>query len=193
MQLLCDIQTSIHKTANTTTCTNRKQIPLHVQTESRSYKSRETERSFSKMEARSSLPFLGFRRRTLHCVAMHLTVKALCRERALKRWSALLTQTESRIGFKCGMRKRLGEANFKAFVKYAEAHYKEVFVRGLTPTAGMLCCGGKIRGEACPKDIQINLQTVPLPELKAMLPRMLMDHKHDVAHICDVWSRALPA
>ena len=62
------------------------------------------------MERAEALPLLGFRRRAPACLAS-AAVQRVCRERASKRWSALLTQTKSRIGYRCGMRKRLGEAN----------------------------------------------------------------------------------
>ena len=34
------------------------------------------------------------------------------------------------------MRQRLGDANWKAFVRYAEVHHKEGFLRALTPPTG---------------------------------------------------------
>ena len=79
------------------------------------------------MERKDTLPLLGYRRRPNQglCPASS-AVKAVCRERASKRWSALLTQTKSRIGYKCGMRKRLGEKHWAAFVRHAEAEYKKV-------------------------------------------------------------------
>ena len=48
------------------------------------------------------------------------------------------------------MCQRLGEANWKAFVCYAEVHHKEAFMRALTPESGILCCDGKIDGMPCP-------------------------------------------
>ena len=142
------------------------------------------------MEARSTLLLLGFRQRRSRDPALRPAVLALCRARAIKRWSALLTQTKSRIA--SHMRRRLGEANWKAFVRYAETRHKEAFVRALVPQSGVLCCGGKIDGAPCPRGARIDLHTVPLTNLGDLLPNMHMDHTHDVAHICDVWSRALP-
>ena len=52
-----------------------------------------------------------------------------------------------RIGAKCGQ--RLGEANWAAFVKYAEGEHKEAFFRALTPASGVLCCEGKLDGAPC--------------------------------------------
>ena len=76
------------------------------------------------MERREELPLLGFvRRRPKTSCPAHAAVVKVCRERASKRWSALLTQAKSRIGFKCGMRKRLGEAHWAAFVRYAEVRH----------------------------------------------------------------------
>lgn len=140
------------------------------------------------MEARSTLLLLGFRQRRSRDPALRPAVLALCRARAIKRWSALLTQTKSRIA--SHMRRRLGEANWKAFVRYAETRHKEAFVRALVPQSGVLCCGGKIDGAPCPRGARIDLHTVPLTNLGDLLPNMHMDHTHDVAHICDVWSRA---
>ena len=117
----------------------------------------------------------------------------MCRARASKRWSALLTQTKSHIGFKCGMRERLGKANWDAFVKYAEAEHKGAFVRALLPASGVLCCEGKLDGAPCPKAVAIDLEHISTDECEAMLPKLHMDHTHDVKHICEVWSKALPA
>ena len=84
---------------------------------------------------------LGFRRRRSKDVCpASLAVKQVCRERASKHWSALLTQIKSRIGFKCGMRKRLGDANWNAFAHYAEAEFKADFFDALTPATGVLRC-----------------------------------------------------
>ena len=80
-------------------------------------------------------------------------MQSVCRTRASKRWSALLTQAKSRIGHRCSMRKRLGEAHWAAFVKYAEAGHKAQFFRALLPTTGVLCCEGKPDGTLRPKQV----------------------------------------
>ena len=138
------------------------------------------------MEAQT---FPGFRKRSVH-VILPPHVQALCRARGIKRWSALLTQTKSRIG--STMRKRLGEANWKAFVRYSKVRHKERFLRALTPPSGRLCCGGKIDGTPCPNGAHLDLATAPYADLATLLPTFHMDHTYDVSHICDVWSRALP-
>ena len=144
------------------------------------------------MEPRDSLPLLGFRcRRRTFCCAPR-AVKNLCRHRASKRWSALLTQTKSRIGFNCGMRKRLGEHHWTAFVRYANAHYKAQFIDSLTPASGILGCCGSIDGRPCPNHISIDLAQVTVEECGTQLRRLHMDHTHDVKRICDTWSKALP-
>jgi hypothetical protein len=154
---------------------------------------REERTERDQMEPRDALPLLGFRRRrTKHVCPASAAIQKVCRIRASKRWSALLTQTKSRIGFKCGMRKRLGEVHWAAFVKYAEDEHKASFVRALTPAAGMLCCEGKLDGTACPKAVVIDLKRVSAAECAEMLPRLHMDHTHDIKHICEVWSKALP-
>ena len=110
------------------------------------------------MEPREALPLLGFRRKKCKeaCPASAAVAK-LCRTRASKRWSALLTQTKSRIGFKCGMRERLGETNWAAFVKYAEAEHKAAFFRALTPASGVLRCEGTLDGAPCPTAVALDL------------------------------------
>ena len=145
------------------------------------------------MEPKEALPLLGFRRRRSKavCPASH-AVKQVCRNRASQRWSALLKQTKSRIGYKCGMRKRLGELHWARFVKYAEAHHKEAFFRALTPTSGILCCEGSLEGTPCPKAIRINLKTTSAAECGNELPKLHLDHAHDVKLVCKVWSQALP-
>ena len=145
------------------------------------------------MERREDLPLLGFRRRKSKAVCpAPANVKAVCRDRASKRWSTLLTITKSRIGYKCGMRARLGEANWAAFVKYAEAAHKEAFFRALTPASGVLCCEGRLEGAPCPKAVALDLTKVAVAECGAELPKLHMDHTHDVKHVCRIWSEALP-
>lgn len=145
------------------------------------------------MERREDLPLLGFRRRKPKgvCPASH-AVKQLCRDRASRRWSALLTQTKSRIGHKFGMRKRLGEINWAAFVRYAEAEHKDAFFRAFTPVSGVLRCEGKISGAPCPKAIRVNLCVTTSHECGDALPGLHLDHSYDAKHVCEVWSEALP-
>ena len=50
----------------------------------------------------------------------------------------------------------------------------------------------RTRGTPCPKSIHINLRRVSSVECGNELPRLHMDHTHDVKHICRVWSEALP-
>ena len=145
------------------------------------------------MERRGALPLLGYRRRPTQglCPAGR-AVKSICRERASKRWSALLTQTKSRIGHRCGMRKRLGEKHWAAFVRHAEAEYKGAFVRAFTPSSGVLCCAGRLGSARCPKEVSVDLRRVSSIECGESLPGLHVDHTHDVKHICKVWSQALP-
>ena len=146
------------------------------------------------MEAREALPLLGFRRRLVKagCPA-RASIQRLCRTRASKRWSALLTQAKSRIGHKCGMRERLGEAHWAAFVRYAEGEHKARFFRAFTPASAVLCCEGKLDGTPCPKQVRIDLKRTSSTQCGAELAKLHMDHTHDVKHICEVWSAALPA
>jgi hypothetical protein len=145
------------------------------------------------MDRAEVLPLLGFRRRMpKHVFHASAAVQRVCRERASKRWSALLTQTKSRIGHRCGMRKRLGEAHWAAFVRYAEVEHKAQFFRALAPASGELRCEGKLDGTPCPNSARINMRNVSSIECGAALPGLHMDHTYDVQHICAVWSRALP-
>jgi len=125
------------------------------------------------MERAEALPLLGFRRRAPHACPASAAVQRVCREqRASKRWSALLTQTKSRIGHRCGMRKRLGEAHWAAFVRYAEAEHKAKFFRA----SGELRCEGKLDGTPCPNGARIDLWHVSSAECRAVLPGLHMDH-----------------
>ena len=120
-------------------------------------------------------------------------VKRVCRRRASQRWSAWLTQTKSRIGFKNGMRDRLGPKNWRAFVRFAEQEYKEDFVCAFLPASGELCCEGKLDGEPCPKQLKMDLVNMSSIHCEEELPKLHLDHTFDLEHVCDVWSAALPA
>ena len=128
------------------------------------------------MERAEALPLLGFRRRAPHACPASAAVQRVCRERASKRWSALLTQTKSRIGHRCGMRKRLRDAHWAAFVRYAETEHKAQFFRAVAPASGELCCEGKINGTPCPNGARIDLQHVLSTQCDAALPRLHRKH-----------------
>ena len=128
------------------------------------------------MERAEALPLLGFRRRAPHACPASAAVQRVCRERASKRWSALLTQTKSRIGHRCGMRKRLKEAHWAAFVRYAETEYKAKFFRALAPASGKLCCEGKLDGTPCPNGTRIDLRHVLSTQCGAALPGLHRKH-----------------
>ena len=82
---------------------------------------------------------LHFRRRAPKVTrAVPNVIRKLCRHRSSKRWSSLLTQTRSRIGHDFGMRERLGEANWHAFVRYAVQHHKAAFLSALVPPPASL-------------------------------------------------------
>ena len=139
------------------------------------------------------LALLVFRKRVpKHCCPASAKVQSLCRMRASKRWSALLTQEKLRIGYRCGMRKRLGKAHWAAFVKYAEAEHKAQVFRALTPATDALCCAGKIDGTPYPKQVSIDMCSISSTECETALEGLHMDHPHDVQHVCKIWSCALP-
>ena len=77
-------------------------------------------------------------------------------------------------------------------MRYATAEFKESFMRALTPASGILCCNGRLKGTPCPTRVQVNLLKVSRAECAEQLPRLHMDHTHDVKRICKVWSEALP-
>ena len=140
---------------------------------------------------------LHFRRRAPKVTrAVPNAIRKLCRHRASKRWSSLLTQTCSRIGHDFGMRERLGEANWRAFVRYAVRHHKGAFLNALIPPDATLRCAGKLTAPHAPTTPctrQLCLATAPLSEVERRLANFHMDHTHDAALICQVWSDALPA
>ena len=121
-------------------------------------------------------------------------IRKLCRHRASKRWSSLLTQTRSRIGHDFGMRERLGDAHWRAFVRYAVQHHKAAFLDALLPPDAVLRCAGKLSPHAAPLPCtrQLCLATAPLSQVESRLATFHMDHTHDAALICQVWSDALP-
>jgi hypothetical protein len=120
-------------------------------------------------------------------------VKSVCFNRASNRWSTLFTRTKSCIGHKYSTRKRLGEAHWATFVKYVEAKYTTAFVHAFTPVSGVLCCNGKLDGGECPKKLQVDLESISSIECEGELEKLHLDHTYDVARICKVWSKTLPA
>ena len=138
-----------------------------------------------------TLSLLHFRRRAPRTI-IHIStaMRRLCRRRASKRWSALLTQERSRIGHFFGMRQRLGDKNWEAFIRYSETYYKHAFLRALIPPNAILCCAGKLDGTPCSK--HINLAHENVATVQHNLESFHMDHTHDAAHICQTWSNALP-
>ena len=129
------------------------------------------------MERAQALPLLGFHQRAPPACPASAAVQRVCREqRASKRWSALLTQTKSRIGHRCGMRKRLGEAHWAAFVRYAETEHKAQFFRAVAPASGELCCEGKLDGTPCPNGARIDLRHVLSTQCGAALPGLHRKH-----------------
>ena len=145
------------------------------------------------MEPKEALPLLGYRRRPSNAICpASCAVRNLCHQRASKRWSALLTQTKSRIGHHCGMRERLGKANWAAFVRYAEREHKADFLRTFAPASGKLRCAGRLDGAPCPHEVGIDLKRVSSVVCGEQLPRLHLDHTYEVRRICKVWSQALP-
>ena len=119
-------------------------------------------------------------------------VESICFKRASNRWSALLTKTKSRIGYHCGMRKRLGPVNWAAFVKYAEDKHKTAFIRAFTPVSGILVCNGKLDEGPCPKELKVDLTCISSIQCGEELESLHLDHTYEVKRVCKVWSQALP-
>ena len=104
-------------------------------------------------------------------------MQRVCCERASKWWSALLTRTKSRIGHRCGMRKRLRDAHWAACVRYAETEHKAQFFRAVAPASGELCCEGKLDdGTPCPNGARIDLRHVSSTKCGAALSGLHRDH-----------------
>jgi hypothetical protein len=109
-----------------------------------------------------------------------------CRKRAIQRWSRWLTATESRIGYKNGLRARLGQ-HWIDFVNYANQHYKAQMVSKFTQS--MWCCG-KIDGTPCA--YQHSVDPTNFAELHR-LAALHLDHNFDLNTICTAWKQAMPA
>ena len=139
------------------------------------------------MEPIKALPLLGTRRppNTAVCPASP-RVKSLCFKRVSDQWSASLTKTKLRIAHV--MRKRLSEANWAAFIKYAE--YKTAFVGAFIPVS--LCCNGELDGVPCPKKLEVDLKSLSSIQCEEELEKLHLDHTYDLARVCKVWSEALP-
>lgn len=73
---------------------------------------------------------------------------AKARKRAQQRWCRWLTAKNSRIGRTNGLRKRLGEKHWRAFVKHATEHFRPQFVAKFS--APMSCCGPLGAHMPCP-------------------------------------------
>jgi len=74
-------------------------------------------------------------------------------------------------------------------------HHKGAFLNALIPPDATLRCAGKLapHAPATPCTRQLCLATAPLSEVEGRLANYHMDHTHDAALICQVWSAALPA
>jgi hypothetical protein len=117
--------------------------------------------------------------------------RALGRVRASKRWSALLTATNSRIA-QNGVRARLGESLWDAFVAYAESKYSPGWDAAFDPPDGLLACCGPADEDAsgCPRGFAVNLRRASAAD---QLKGLHLDHEYDVSVVCAAWLRAMPA
>mmetsp|Transcript_20888 Transcript_20888/g.53891 ORF Transcript_20888/g.53891 Transcript_20888/m.53891 type:complete len:127 (-) Transcript_20888:277-657(-) len=88
------------------------------------------------------------------------------------------------------MRAHLGEAQWRAFVEYAELKYKDAFVHAFTPESGLLSCVGPLDGGSCPHAITLRTDD---PCAHDFLDSLHLDHDYDLANVCAVWQQLVPA
>ena len=111
-------------------------------------------------------------------------------KRGMQRWCRWLTATKSRIGGdKDGLRKRLGEKRWQAFVQYANDHFKSKFVNKFT--SPMSCCGPLGAGVPCPNG-GFPVDPRVEAEVDANLATLHLDHARDLTAICEAWKKAMP-
>ena len=138
------------------------------------------------MEPIKALPLLGTRRpRNTAVRPASPRVKSLCFKRVSDQWSASLTKTKLRIAHV--MRKRLSEANWAAFIKYAE--YKTAFVGAFIPVS--LCCNGELDGVPCPKKLEVDLKSLSSIRYEEELKKLRLNHTCHLIRVCKLWSEAL--
>jgi hypothetical protein len=101
-----------------------------------------------------------------------------------------LSATKSRIGGTNGLRRRLGEKHWKAFVQYATVHFRPQFVAKFS--APMRCCGPLGAGVACPNGGFCVDPTVEA-EVETILATLHLDHARDLGAVCTAWKEAMPA
>ena len=82
---------------------------------------------------------------------------------------------------------RLGHHNWKAFVKHANTHYKDTYVRAFVEQPHV--CVGPLDGAGCPHAFRVDLDS---PEAGRMLGHLHLDHNHPVHQTCSEWSEKLP-
>ena len=103
--------------------------------------------------------------------------------RGKQRWSALVSAPTSRLAKT--MRARLGDAQWLAFVRHANRHYKAAYVRAFEQR--ILRCAGPIGGGACPHAFEVDLDA-----RDATLEHLHLDHERPVHLTCAAWSAQLP-
>jgi hypothetical protein len=117
--------------------------------------------------------------------------RALGRVRASKRWSALLTATNSRIA-QNGVRARLGESLRDSFIAYAKSKYRPGWDAAFDPPNGLLACCAPADEETsgCPRGLAVDLRRA---SAAVQLKDLHLDHEYDVSAVCAAWLRAMPA
>mmetsp|Transcript_24642 Transcript_24642/g.67043 ORF Transcript_24642/g.67043 Transcript_24642/m.67043 type:complete len:249 (+) Transcript_24642:289-1035(+) len=112
----------------------------------------------------------------------------VCKERARKRWSRLVSASNSRIARE--MREHLGAEQWRAFVKYANDEHKAPFLAAFAPSSHVLACEGPVEGGGfCPRAFEIDLVR---PSSVDDLDALHVDHLHDLTNVCDVWRTIVP-
>ena len=111
--------------------------------------------------------------------------KALVTRRAKQRWSALVSAPTSRLARY--MRPLLGHRIWNAFVKHANACYKDRYVSAFAEQP--LECVGPLDGTGCPHAFRVDLSS---PEAPRMLAHLHLDHDHPIHQTCSAWCEELP-
>ena len=116
-----------------------------------------------------------------------IVVRQMCLKRGQQRWSALVSARTSRIARY--MLKHLGATHWRAFVAYANAHYKNQFVAAFEPSSGFIACAGPLDGRPCPRAFKVHVEDWRAYHL---LESLHLDHKHDLDNVCAVWRASVP-
>jgi hypothetical protein len=110
---------------------------------------------------------------------------ALFRAKASTRFSRLLTNTKSRIGYEQAIQERLG-GTWQDFVEYAVKRFKPQFIALFEQE---VVCAGPLEGGDCPRHVK---GLPPRHSALGVLAGCDLDHAYEVNMICDAWKACIP-